>query len=289
MIDPLTRNLRYAIRSLRRTPGFTATTVLTLALGIGVNIVLAARVSCALPAVHASHQPREAVPIAFDVALVKTSTGGAQRSARRLRNASYSATDVTLRSLIAEAYLVQPVRVIGGPDWLDSDRFDIEARAPRGTPRSVYVPMLKTLLAHRFMLVLHVEQREQPIHALARADGNGELGPNLRMSSSGCQVSRKRDPGPRGGCGVKTSVIDEKTLIEAHGVSMIDTAEMLSDVGLAPVIDRTGLTGAFDFTLSFTQETLITALSQQLGLTLQPIRYPVQFLVIDSAQRPTPD
>lgn len=248
-----------------------------------------ARVSCALPAARTSHQAGAAVPVAFEVALVRSNTDEAERSARRLRNASYSATNMTLRSLIAEAYLVQPFRVIGGPDWLDSDRFDIEARAPRGTPRSVYVPMLKTLLADRFTLVLHGEQRDQPIRALVRADGNAELGPNLQPSSRECPVSRRRQPGRRGACDVKISVIDGTVTIEAHGLSMIDTADMLSDVGAGPIIDRTGLTGGFDVTLSFTPETLSPALSQQLGLALQPIRYPVQFLVIDSAERPTLD
>ena len=253
-------------------------------------IFFATHVAFAVHAVHGLHQTSEPAPVAFEVALVRTSTAGAERSVSRMTDASYAVTNVTLRSLIADTYLIRPSRVIGGPEWLDSDRFDIEARAPRGTPRSVYLPMLKTLLADRFRLVLHAEQREQSIHALARADNNAELGSNLRHSSPECPpVTRRRHASVRGECGVRVSVNGRKATIEGHGLSMIEIADALSDVGFGPLIDRTGLPGAFDFELRFTQETFATAVLQQLGLTLEPIRYPIQYLVIDSVQRPTPE
>jgi uncharacterized protein (TIGR03435 family) len=180
--------------------------------------------------------------------------------------------------------------VIGGPRWLDSDRFDVDARAPRGTPPSEYLPMLKTLLVDRFKLALHQEQREQPIHALTLATTDSETGPRLQASSPGCPpATPEYRTGSRGGCAVKISVNGRKTTIEGRGLSMIETAEALSDIGLGPVIDRTGLVGAFDFELRFTQETLVRTMSKQLGLTLEPIRYPIQALVIDSVQRPTSD
>ena len=252
--------------------------------------LFATHVAFAVHAVHGLHQTKETVPVAFEVALVRTHANGTERPASRLQDVSYSVTNVTLRSLIAETYLIRPSRVLGGPEWLDSDRFDIEARAPRGTPRSVNLPMLKTLLADRFKLVLHTEQRDEPIYALTRADIKSEFGPGLRHSSPECPaVTRRRDASVRGTCGVRISVSGRKTTIEGHGLSMIETADALSDIGLGPVIDRTGLPGAFDFELRFTQETLAAALSQQLGLTLEPIRYPIQFLVIDDVQRPTPD
>jgi len=253
--------------------------------------LFATHVAFAVHAVHGLHQTKESGPVAFEVASVTTSTSSAKRSASRLPDVSYSVTNVTLRSLIADTYLIRPSRVIGGPEWLDSDRFDIDARAPQGTPRSMYQPMLKALLADRFKLVLHTEQRDQPIHALVRADSNGELGPNLRHSSPECPaVTRRRDASARGECGgVSISVSGRKIGVEVHGLSMIEIADALSDTGVGPLIDRTGLPGAFDFELRFTQDTFVAALSQQLGLTLEPIRYPVQFIVIDSVQRPSPD
>src|SRR5262245_9858033 len=252
-------------------------------------ILFATHVAFAVHAVHGLHQTAENRPVAFEAAAVTLSTSSAQRSANRLPGVSYSMTNVTLRSLIAETYLIRPSRVIGGPEWLDSDRFNIEARAPQGTPRSVYLPMLKTLLADRFKLVLHSEQRDQPIHALARAHDSGELGPNLQHSSPECPpVTRRRAASVRGECGVSISVSGRKTTIAGHGLSMLETADALSDIGVGPVIDRTGLVGAFDFELRFTEETFAAALTQQLGLTLEPIRFPIQFLVIDSVQRPSP-
>jgi len=124
-----------------------------------------------------------------------------------------------------------------------------------------------------------------------RADSSGELGPNLQHSSPECPaVTRRRDASVRGECGgVSISVSGRKIGVEGHGLSMIEIADALSDIGVGPVIDRTGLPGAFDFELRFTQDTFVAALSQQLGLTLEPIRYPVQFIVIDSVQRPSPD
>ena len=104
-------------------------------------------------------------------------------------------TNMPLRELIGNAFGVRLNRVLGGPGWLDSERFDIVARAPANTPDDQMRLMLRALLTHRFKLVVHTATREQPAYALIRACNDGRLGPNL-IASSDCdraaQLHRER-------------------------------------------------------------------------------------------------
>jgi uncharacterized protein (TIGR03435 family) len=237
-------------------------------------------------------QISESIPVAFDVASIKPSTrsgGGPSLTAASV--SGYAATNMTLRSVIADAFLVKSFQVIGGPDWLDSARFDIDARAPLGADDSLGLPMLKTLLADRFKLVMHAEQREETIPALVLARPDGEFGPYLQESSSDCYraVARQSQGRGNGECGLAAATIGRTVTVKGRGTTTVELAAVLAGLGNRPVIDRTGLRGAVDLEFSFTKETLATALQEQLGLALAPIRYPVEFLVIDSVQPPTLD
>src|SRR5439155_20196322 len=121
----------------------------------------------------------------------------------------YVATNVPLRLLIQNAYQIQPFQLIGASGWIDSERFDIVAKAdpallgpPPGGPGSGPAPiqsMLRNLLADRFKLVVHAETRELPIYALVLARTDGRLGPQLKPVSEECAAQiAARGRGARG-------------------------------------------------------------------------------------------
>jgi uncharacterized protein (TIGR03435 family) len=229
----------------------------------------------------------------FEVASVKPNTSRISNALPPSRaNGSFSASNVALKSVIANAYEVQIFQVEGGPDWLTSERFDIIARGREGTPDRLRPAMLRTLLAERFRLVAHVETREQQVYALVPLRTDGRLGPQLKPAAP---VTGQTSGFP----GV--SAANGSVRINGSRVSMDLFAIMLtSSVFSQRVINRTGLSGDFELELRFTSDSsptatapefpsIFTAVQEQLGLKLQSERGPVPVLVIDSVQRPTPD
>ena len=227
----------------------------------------------------------------FEVASIKPNTSSISNALpRSTGNGSYSASNVALKSLIANAYEVRIFQVEGGPDWLTSERFDIIARGREGTPDRERPAMLRALLAERFKLVAHFEEREQMVYALVPLRSDGRLGPQMKPLAPAT--------GPTSGFpGV--SVANGTARISGR-VSMDTFAIMLtSSVFNQRVINRTGLTGEFDLDFRFTPDSssavapefpsVFTAVQEQLGLKLQSERGLVPILVIDSVQRPTPD
>jgi len=228
----------------------------------------------------------------FEVASVKPNTSRISNALPpSLANGSYSASNVALKSVIANAYDVRIFQIEGGPDWLTAERFDIIARGREGTPDRLRPAMLRTLLAERFKLVAHLETREQQVYSLTVLRSDGRLGPQLKPaapatgSSSGFPAA---------------SVANGTARINGSRVSMDTFAIMLtSSVFNQRVINRTGLSGEFELDLRFTPDSstaaapefpsIFTAVQEQLGLKLQSERAPVPVLVIDSVQRPTPD
>ena len=236
----------------------------------------------------------------------------------------FTATNVPLRDLIRFAYDIQDLRLIGGPDWIRSERFDIVAKAeqpfpawtPAGPPMRLLL-MVRTLLADRFNVVVHQETRELPAYALVVARDDRKFGPDIRPSTLDCENQAKKGPVPppgpgRGGvteptCGMRAG----PGQMVIGGAPMSQFATMLSNFVQRVVIDRTQLAGTFDFRLSWTPEripqgapppgapplppvdpngaSLFSALQEQLGLKLESTRAPLEVLVIDRADRPTPD
>ena len=229
----------------------------------------------------------------FEVASVKPNTSRISNALPpSLANGSYSASNVALKSVIANAYEVRIFQIEGGPDWLTSERFDIIARGREGTPDRLRSVMLRALLAERFKLAAHFETREQQVYALVLARSDGRPGPQLKPSSP-----------PAGGAKsglVTTSVDNGVARIQGSRVPLDNFALVLSSsVFSRRVIDRTGLGGEFDLDLRFTPESstavapefpsIFAAVQEQLGLKLQSERAPVPVLVIDSVDRPSPD
>jgi uncharacterized protein (TIGR03435 family) len=227
----------------------------------------------------------------FDAASIKPNNSGPGRTSISMPPIGiFRAENVTLRELIVDAYRVRRFQVEGGSDWLDGDRFDVTARTGDGAARERMHVMLQALLVDRFGLAFHRETRERPIYALAVARDDGVPKPALARSTSA------------EGSGMDTSGRNAFMMIRAKGQSMMQLAERLGNQTDRLIVDRTGLTGNYDFELQFTRDdavgrsdqpagatSLFTALREQLGLKLESARGPVEFLVIDKATRPTPD
>lgn len=215
---------------------------------------------------------------------------------------AFVATNISLGNLITIAYRVPSFRIVGGPDWIWGDRFDVNARMPDSAKLTQLSDMLTNLLADRFVLRAHPESREQPIYALILAGSDGQLGPELRRSSVDCAavMATRASPavapaGPEPTCG--SSAQPGHVTIDDMPLSAL--ANLLSPIVERVVIDRTDLTGTFDADLRFASfgargpaselPSIFTALQDQLGLRLEPGREPIEVLAIDSANPPVPD
>jgi uncharacterized protein (TIGR03435 family) len=263
----------------------------------------------------------------FDVASVKPNVSGPTSMLWAYRGRRFTARYATAKALIHNAYGEQEhsladSQIAGGPDWLDSDRFDVEATAPAvpDSPRGTFPPpvlaMLRSLLEERFQLQTHVKKEELPIFALVLARSDGTLGPRLRRRTTDCAVDRSATrepanlfnptPAERRACDRR---IGPGTLM-ASGATMTNIISALPILvpGLnRVVVDNTGLTGQFDVDLTWSFETtadalgvpfssrdlnapsVFTALQEQLGLKLESRKGPVDILVIDQIEHPTAD
>lgn len=248
-----------------------------------------------------------------------------------------TAQNVTLRMLVMTAYQRQPFQLVGGPPWQNSDKFDINARAEDATATTdQLLDMLKTLLADRFKLKVHTETREVPIYALVVARDDGRLGAKLKASTDTCPdlkvqqqqqlealakggisalASMMPKPGETRPCSISPLPRDTPGAIgmRATGQAMSTLTLLLTQLTGRPVVDKTGLTGLYDFDLTIDFQTLMrlyaelgisvpplpanlpegpslmTQLKEDLGLELDSQRGPGDVLVIDSAELPTPD
>jgi len=237
--------------------------------------------SCAI--VYAQHP-------AFEVAVIKRNISGGTNASSLTTPGRVTISNETLRNIIRSAYGPHDLQVLGGPNWLDGERWDINAGVGADTQGGSTKPMLQTLLADRFKLVAHVETRELPIFALVMAHADRHRGPQLRAATIECSIQGT-------GCGSHTTM----GMITSTAQTMAQTAVNLSQFAGRRVVDKTGLTGRFDFTLTWTPEggaslteaidggTLFTALQDQLGLKLESQRAPVEVVVIDSVERAAED
>jgi uncharacterized protein (TIGR03435 family) len=243
-------------------------------------------------------------PLAFEVASIKPNTSGDSRGGGRLSpGGRVTFVNESLRAVIRDAYADTGISdVIGGPGWIDTDKWDIAATAPSGQGDAPTRLMMQTLLADRFKLVALLEKRQQPVYTLIMSSSDKKLGPRLHASSTACPITGNS-------CG--TQVMPGQITGIAAEVS--DITRTLSRVLGRKVMDRTGLTGRFDFILAWTPDagsvdsaaakaadraaanagveggSLVTALQEQLGLKLESTKAPVDVLVIDRVEKPTPD
>jgi uncharacterized protein (TIGR03435 family) len=205
---------------------------------------------------------------------------------------TYEASGVPVKLIIALMYKVPQRQITGGPAWLDSDRFDIKAKAAHPSSLDDLHVMFQNLLADEFKLKFHKETREGPVYALV-VDKSGS---KMKVNQSETDYNKFTiNAGAKPG--------------EIVGLreDMIHFAWWLSQIVARdgrPVIDKTGLTGFYDFNLAFSPELppgvdpeklppglmdnppIFVALKEQLGLRLEAQKGPVEFYVIDHAEKP---
>jgi uncharacterized protein (TIGR03435 family) len=267
-------------------------------------------------------QAPEPLP-SFEVASVKQNTSGDSRSPMRTQpGGRLIVTNARVKGLVAVAFsMANPEslidsRVLGGPDWIDSERYDIVAKSstefrpsPDG-PDPQMILMLRSLLQERFNLKTHRETRELPVYELVLARADRRLGPEMRKPAADCDaaiaagIPPPRQPGEPPPCGL----MGGPARIIAGGATMQQLVASLSNRVERPVVDKTGLAGRFAFTLVWTPDripteapppgvppidpngpSIFTALPEQLGLKLESAKGPVDVLIIDSVERPTAD
>jgi len=250
-------------------------------------------------------------PPAFEVASVKPNKSGERTGPHfRYEGLQLVVVNNNLLTIMRTAWRLPSSQVLGGPAWVRSEgeRFDILAKAADGTTRPQMDLMVRALLAERFKLRTHVETRELPMYALVTARSDGRLGPKLSPMDFDCEswtAARSRGESvaaPPSNGGRPICVLQSSTgSIRGAGVKIGDIARALSFLGLAerPVVDHSGLPGNYEVELRWTPDgvrqadpdvpSLFTALREQLGLKLEPTIGPVEVLVIDSVERPTPD
>jgi len=276
-------------------------------------------VLCVLPCIGGAVRAQPPATPTFEAASVKANTSGDGRTGGVLVGGRFSMTNETLWRLVGEAYATSEAlarfQIVGGPDWINTDRFDVEAVAQSPLAREQARLMLRALLSERFKLAAHTERRDLPVYALVAARTDGKLGPQLRRSTTDCAAPADR-PQPQAPNQPAPCVMGFGFgRLAANGL----TISQLATVGLSRavgriVVDRTNLTGPFDWTLVWTPDNLpprapgtpadqpllvngiaidpngpplFTALQEQLGLKLEPTRGPVEVLVIDRVEHPT--
>ena len=241
----------------------------------------------------------QAVPATFEVASVKPHDRANPR-AMMVADASgrFTAVGIPIVVLIRTTYNLQDDQVVGGPDWLRTARFDITAKAPDGTSPTTMGPMLQALLADRFQLTSHRETRELPVFAAVKARGDGQLGP--RLVANGCVWDFTKPPAPPKPGETRCGNISESVgRLSLNAMPIPAFLQYLAPKVNRVIVDRTGLTGNFDIELRWAPDdgqaidpnmpSLFTALQEQLGLKLEATRAPVEVLVVDRLEQPSPD
>ena len=198
-------------------------------------------------------------------------------------------TDARLSHLIGIAYGVSMQVLDTGPDWIQRGdlRFDVQAKAenPATATRQQLLTMLQNLLVERFLIKFHYITKEEPGFALLVAKN----GPKLHASTS--EEPKMTFLGPNGEELGKP--MGRAIKVNARKCSLSTLKDVIGFAGnMGPGVDRTGLTGEYDFTLSWNEEdgpSLASALRDQLGLQVKPEKVPVSRFVLDSAQKPTPN
>ena len=222
---------------------------------------------------------------AFDVASIKRNVSLDPRSSQRnLPGGRINFSNQRLRQVIRAAFGGSDIEVIGGPDWIDNDRWDIVAAPESVDANAPWREMLKTLLMDRFKLRAHIEPRERPIYALVFARADRQLGPKVHPTLTRCTIE--------GDCGSTDTNSNGVTSGTIHGTArtMAQVGRSLSGYAERRVFDRTGLEGRYDFELAWGDDvSIFTAVSEQLGLKLQADRAPTDVVVIDSVERAVDD
>jgi uncharacterized protein (TIGR03435 family) len=292
-------------------------------------------ISCAVVAAHGfaqSPSSASSAELRFDVVSIKPNTSNAPGADRQPPQGSgLNLVNVPAIALLNQAFApIPPAQMIGLPGWTSSERWNVRATSSLGAPtpeqRSA---MVRAMLADRFKLVAHTEQREQPVYELMAARSDGRLGPGLAKSDLDCGrilAERAANP-PRPATPDYTAppppctfrIVDAPlrdrlgdrhgelgALLEGDGT--LDTLANVLRLGVDhPVVNRAGLSGSYAVKMNFRftpggrgllpatadapdpLPSIFTAMPEQLGLKLQPGRAPQNVVVVEHIERPTED
>ena len=234
---------------------------------------------------------------AFEVATIKPSDPAKPEQIITLRGAEVITTNVTVHALINLAYWLHPKQLTGGPAWTESEKFDMTGKpdAPGQPNVDQMKMMIQKLLADRFQLKFHFEKRELPVYA-------------VRLAKTGAKITKSQDD-PKGIPGWNFGRTASGMTITFRNSPMSQFTAVLQNSTDRPVVDQSGLSGRYDFTLTFTPDAaqaallggppppagdnpdaapdLFAAFQQQLGLKLEPTRAPVDVMVIDKVEKPS--
>jgi uncharacterized protein (TIGR03435 family) len=263
-----------------------------------IAAILLSLLAATAPAQAPHNQPMvgDAKPV-FAVATIKPSDPSARGKGTRIKGRNFATINTTLSYLIQYAYGVQERQILGGPEWLDKDKYDISAVTDMEGQINddQWKIMLQQLLANRFALSFHRDTRKLSIYVLVV----GKNGPKLSKS----------ELAPNDGANLRFSR-GSAIRLPARNATMDDFAHLIQrNMVDRPVVDRTGLTGSFDFTLTFTPNDyqfasiggrlpvpppgdnpppeLFTAIQQQLGLILKPTKAKCEILAIEHVEKPS--
>jgi uncharacterized protein (TIGR03435 family) len=216
--------------------------------------------------------------------------------------------NMTLKAMIENAYSIQPFQISGGPGWLDSDHYDISARAGIAVKRDDVLLMLQSLLADRFRAVLRREVKQLPVYALVMARKDKKPGPRLSESrKGGCTEPDPANPtalDPLQLCGNFELGPDGVTLV---GAPIAKLTPLLSRLLGRTVVDRTGLSKNFDIHVEWTPDeflamqpparngarpepegpSIFNVFREQLGLEFKTEKGPVEVFIVDRAEKPS--
>jgi uncharacterized protein (TIGR03435 family) len=253
-----------------------------------------------------------AVP-AFDVVSIKQDKSDSHMIRVRTNSDGYSATNISLKMLLQTAYGIRQDLISGVPGWADSARYDIDAKVAGSDVDALKKlspeqrrAMLKPVLEERFKLKVHTETKELPVYELVVAKGGSKL---KEATPGDTYANGIKGPDGTGHAGMMRVGRGELT---GQALPIASLVNMLAQQLQRTVIDKTGLTGNYDFGLQWTEEnsdpmfkgpdggpprtepapdasgpSIFTALQEQLGLKLQSTKGPVETLVVDSVAMPS--
>ena len=254
-----------------------------------------------------SPAPQQPAQPAFEVASIKRNLSGETRTTiQGGQPGRYVATNMPVRMLIMRAYRLWEFHLVGGPDWVNTERYDIVGLAPGATTSDDITPRLQRLLADRFKLTTHMEKREMSVLWLVLANKDGRLGPKLHRSTADCPLL------PPAGVSLPPACFMRGTpgSLVTGGSRMMNLVNAFSQIMQKMVVDRTGLDGLFEAELRWTPDvppvtgvppgapetaqaddpggpSFTTAIREQLGLRLENRRDSVDVLVIDRIEHPS--
>jgi uncharacterized protein (TIGR03435 family) len=222
----------------------------------------------------------------FEVATVKLHDPNSGHQGFDAKGERVTARDQSVASMMMFAYGIHPSQIVGAPDWVKNAQYDIEGTTDTPGEPNLHQQqeMLQKLLADRFQLKFHHEQRELPVYTIQIAKGGPKLTPAAHPDAQPDQDGS--------GHGTEAD-------LGFISFSMPDLAMGLQFfVHDRPIIDRTGLPGSYDFKLRYTYDEanttdpnappgLFTAIQEQLGLKLEPVKAPIDVFVIDHVERPS--